>query len=177
MTRHALVLSWLLIGAACHRQPPRPAEPRSEPSARAPAEAESGETDPERQGAEEAGTASRPAEARADLEELRALGPTYIPYDRAPKLQWDTESEATLRKQLLPVLRERDLAARTRAIFWLLVGPDGHVAETVVQTSSGSGPFDEAAAEVARALRFSPAVRAERPVATWILQEVSLLMP
>ena len=131
-------------------------------------------------GAQTAGgeDAAAPASPKADanLEELRALGPTYIPVDRDARLRWDTEAEATLRLRLLPILGETGLPATTETVLWVLVGPDGAVAETVVQTSSGNGEFDAAAAGVATALHFIPAVRADKTVAAWMLQPISLIM-
>jgi len=111
-----------------------------------------------------------------DLEELRELGPSYIPYDEGPRVVWDTESQANLTKALLPIVRAEDLVARTRAYFWLLVRADGTVDQTVLQTSSGNASFDARAAEVARQLLFRPAVRAGRAVPTWVVRDISLLM-
>lgn len=115
-------------------------------------------------------------EAADDLEELRALGPAFIPYDEGPRAIWDTETQATLTKTLLPVLRSEGLEARTRATFWVLVSAHGEVAELVLQTTSASEAFDDAAAEFARQLRYRPAVRSGRPVAVWVLRSFSLVM-
>jgi len=111
-----------------------------------------------------------------ELAELRALGPSYIPYDRGPRPVWDTEMQAKVTTTLLPVIRAEELVARTRAYFWLLVRADGTVDEVVLQTSSGSSAFDEAAARVARALLFAPAIRGQRAVPTWVVRDVSLIM-
>lgn len=111
-----------------------------------------------------------------DVEELRALGPAYIPYDEGPQAIWDTETQATLTKTLLPVLRREGLGARTRTTFWVLISARGEVAELVLQTTSGSDAFDEAAASFARQLGYRPAMRGGRPVAVWVLREFSIVM-
>ncbi len=123
-----------------------------------------------------AAEAARAAAVPEDAEELQKLGPIYIPYDQGPRPIWTTESQALLTRTLVPVLREEDLPARTRTMFWILVRRDGTVADLVLQTSSGNRAFDEAATRFARTLEFVPAVRANRPVATWVLREISILM-
>jgi len=116
------------------------------------------------------------AAATMDVDRLRELGPSYIPYDEGPRVVWDTETQAQLSVALLPVLREQSLPARTKTTFWVLITVDGRVADAVVQTSSGSAAFDQAAAAFTETLRFSPAIRAGRPVPAWVLREISMLM-
>ena len=118
----------------------------------------------------------QPVTATDDLEELRKLGPSYIPYDEGPQTIWNTDTQATLTKLLLPVLREHQLPARTRSIFWVLLSRAGEVEEVVLQTGSGNEAFDRAATEFARQLTFIPAIRSNRPVASWVLREISLIM-
>ena len=116
------------------------------------------------------------ARAEADLEALRALGPSYIPYDEGPETIWSTETQATLSKTLLPVLRAESLPATTRTIFWVLISREGKPVESQIQTSSGNESFDEAAEGFLRGLTFLPAMRDDRPVASWVLREISILM-
>lgn len=111
-----------------------------------------------------------------DLDVLRNLGPSYIPYDESPLPVWDTETQANVTKALLPVVRAESLEARTRAYFWLLIRADGTVDQTVLQTSSGNASFDATAEVVAKTLLFRPAMRAGRAVPTWIVRNVSLVM-
>ncbi len=119
---------------------------------------------------------ARAAAVSEDAEELRKLGPIYIPYDQGPRPVWTTEAQALLTRTLVPVLREEGLPARTRAMLWILIRRDGTVADLVLQTSSGNRAFDEAATRFAQMLEFVPAIRANRPVATWVLREISILM-
>jgi len=116
------------------------------------------------------------ARATEDLETLRALGPSYIPYDQGPETIWSTETQATLSKMLLPVLRAQSLPATTRSIFWVLISREGVPVETEIQTPSGNGAFDAAAREFLEGLTFLPAMRSDRPVASWVLREISILM-
>lgn len=161
-----------LLTAACVRIPP----PSSGPG--------DGSGEGSGGGASGAGggeTASAPLpppapDAEAELARLREAGPTYTPYDRGPRVLWNVESERLLTSRLLPVLKEEDLPARTRALFWVLVGPGGRAADAVIQTSSGNDAFDAAAREVAAGLRFFPATAGGRAVPVWVVREISLLM-
>jgi TonB family protein len=117
-----------------------------------------------------------PSEDSEEVQELRALGPAYIPFDQGPETLWNTDTQAMLTRTLLPVLREQGLTARTSAIYWILIREDGTVAEIVVQTSSGNEAFDLAGMEVIRKLNFLPAFRSDRPVPSWVVREISLLM-
>lgn len=110
------------------------------------------------------------------MEALRQRGPVYTPYDRSPRIRWDDETELLLSEKLLPVLEAHDLPAWTRSRYWLLVGGDGQVHDVVLHTGLANAAFHRAGAEVAAALRFQPAVRDGRPVAAWLLQEISLVM-
>lgn len=166
------LLAPLLLATGCWRPPPPPdARPPDRPARQPDGDAEPAGT---RSGEE---PPAPPAEAvAAEVERLRKLGPIYTPYETGPRLVWNVDSERLLTERLLPVLRERDLPARTHALYWVLVAADGSVADVVLQTSSEVAPFDEAAAEVARRLRFRPAVTNGRPHAVWVIRDISLLM-
>lgn len=119
---------------------------------------------------------SESTEDSPEVRELRALGPAYIPVDQGPETIWNTDTQALLTRTLLPVLREQGLPARTSAIYWILIREDGTAADVIVQTSSGNEAFDEAGVRFTRQLNFLPAFRRNRPVATWVVREISLLM-
>jgi len=74
------------------------------------------------------------------------------------------------------VLRAESLPASTSMIVWVLVGGDGLVADVVLHTTSSNAAFDRAATDVARGLRFYPAMRGERAVPAWVIREISLVM-
>lgn len=127
---------------------------------------------------------ARPAPARdssappvRSVEELQESGPTYVVYDRGPVLRGSDRLTDLLEEHLLPVIEERDLPLRTFALFWVLVRRDGTVADLELHTSSGVEPFDRAAAEVARRLKYDPAYRRGRPLPVWILDRIHLRMP
>lgn len=113
---------------------------------------------------------------------MREEGPSYVSYERGPRIRWTEEAQRLLTEELLPALQAEDLPAGTNAMFWILVGADGRVWDVVLHSTSSSERFDEAAARVARQLPFDPALeRPERggewvPRAAWILRSVSLLM-
>jgi TonB family protein len=117
-----------------------------------------------------------PSEDSEEVQELRALGPAYIPVDQGPETIWNTDTQALLTRTLLPVLREQGLPARTSALYWVLIREDGTAAEVIVQTSSGNEAFDEAGMRFIRQLDFLPAFRSNRPVPSWVIREISLLM-
>ncbi|MFQ5690957.1 MAG: energy transducer TonB [Gemmatimonadota bacterium] len=103
-------------------------------------------------------------------------GPAYTPYDEGPQAIWDEEIQKLLVDTLLPVLRKHDLPARTETLLWVLIGPDGQVADAVVQTSSGNEEYDRAAEAVAVRMRFRPALRAGHAVPVWVIRDISLVM-
>lgn len=115
-------------------------------------------------------------EAEDEAARLRERGPTITEYDRSPRILWTEEAQRLLTRELAPVLEAHGLPAATAARYWLLVGADGHVWDVALQAQSRHPAFDRAAARVGRSLRFSPASREGRPVAAWVLREVSLLM-
>ncbi len=124
----------------------------------------------------ESAPAPAPSDDSEEVQELRALGPAFIPFDQGPETIWNTDAQAMLTRTLLPVLRAEGLSARTSAIYWVLIREDGTAAEVVVQTSSGNEAFDLAGMEVIRRLDFLPAFRSNRPVPSWVVREISLLM-
>ncbi|MFQ5678062.1 MAG: energy transducer TonB [Gemmatimonadota bacterium] len=110
------------------------------------------------------------------MERLKALGPIYTPYEVSPRLRWDEDTQRLLVETLAPVLEENELPVGTHALVWVLIGADGAVADAVIQTTSESEAFDEAALKVAKGLRFLPAGVGGQPVAVWVIREISLTM-
>lgn len=159
----ACTVAVLLAGSpavsACRPHPPEGPSPSA---ARAPAEAPAGTTVSET--------------ARSETERLKEAGPTYTPYDRGPRPVWDEEAQRALVEVLAPVVEAQRLPVNARALVWTLVGPDGRVADAVVQTTSSNAAFDRAAVAVAKRLRFRPATTEGRPLPVWVIREVSLVM-
>lgn len=117
-----------------------------------------------------------PEAAAAEVAALRQRGPVFTPYDRAPRILWDADTELLLSEKLLPVLEAHDLPAWTRSRYWLLVGADGQVHDVVLHSGMANAAFHRAGAEVGAAFRYQPAVRDGRPTSVWFLQEISLVM-
>lgn len=111
-----------------------------------------------------------------DPDSLRALGPVYTPYDRAPVMREGDYLDGLLRAAVVPVIQNHDLSPETWARFWVLVGPEGRVRATEMHLGSGHAAFDAAAHAVAERLRYLPAERDGKPVPAWVLARISLLM-
>lgn len=126
---------------------------------------------------ESSASSARPPEGHPTLEELKATGPTYVVYDDGPTISRSEQLTALLEEHLRPVIEERDLPLGTAALFWVLVTREGEVADARLHTTSTVEAFDEAAAEVARALVYEPARRGGAPVPVWVLRRIHLLMP
>lgn len=116
-------------------------------------------------------------EVPTTVEGLREAGPTYLEYDQGPVLERSDRLTNLLESRLLPVIEEQDLSPRISTLFWVLVDEDGTVADALVHTTSTVEAFDEAAAEVARSLKYEPARRSDERVPVWVLTRVHLLMP
>lgn len=114
--------------------------------------------------------------ARIEVERLTALGPIYTPYEVGPRIVWSETTQRLLVETLAPVVEEEGLPVSTHALVWVLIGANGAVADTVIQTTSEVAAFDEAALKVAKGLRFVPAGVGGQPVAVWVIREISLTM-
>jgi len=62
----------------------------------------------------------------------------------------------------------RDAGIGGAPVLWLYISTDGGVLSTEVQESSGYEALDQAAQNVARAMRFSPARNGDEVVAVWV---------
>lgn len=111
-----------------------------------------------------------------DVEELRALGPAFTPFDRGPRLAPGDWLKGLLEVTLVPVIREYEFEPDRMARYWVLVDTEGQVRDAVLHLTSGSTAFDEAARAAALALRYTPAFRDGERVPVWVLQPISLLM-
>ena len=98
--------------------------------------------------------------------------PSFVTATIAP----DCPESVAVESEALP---DFPLAGAERPFLWLdpsgvdpqiclLVGRDGHVDEAFIAASSGASLADAELLETARELRFVPASRAGRPVATWV---------
>jgi protein TonB len=107
----------------------------------------------------------RPARAspRDDL-------PRFIPYDTPPKLLNPEEIRELLQRDYPAALREARVEGKV--IIWAYVDIEGRVGTARVQQSSGFAAMDRAALEVAREMRFSPALNRDKKTPVWVQQSI-----
>jgi protein TonB len=96
--------------------------------------------------------------------------PRFIPYDTPPKLLNPGEIRALLQRDYPAALREARVEGKV--IIWAYVDIDGRVAEARVQQSSGFAEMDRTALDVAREMRFSPALNRDKKTPVWVQQAI-----
>jgi TonB family protein len=92
--------------------------------------------------------------------------PVFTPYDVNPNLANREEVVAALKRNYPPLLRDAGITGK--ALMWVLVGADGTVAKAQLNKGSGRIELDEAAVNVAKTMKFTPATNKGRPVPVWI---------
>ena len=145
-----VLLAALLVVASCEvEQPPTAAE---DPTI--------GPTDPPIARVE-------PPTAQAEPQEVRPEdGPVFTPMTVRPEITNREEVTDLLMSEYPAALREAGIGGG--AVVWFLVSAGGMVEDTRVSQTSGQTQFNEAALRVARAIRFTPAMNRDEPVAVWI---------
>jgi TonB family protein len=103
-----------------------------------------------------------PAEKREDLSD----SPTFTPMTVRPALQNPGEVSEALRQFYPPELRDAGIGGVTN--MWFFIDEEGVVRRAVVNESSGYDPFDDAAMEVGKVMRFSPARNRDEVVPVWV---------
>lgn len=92
--------------------------------------------------------------------------PHWIPRDVDPRPKNDREIARLLREHYPDDLRER--AVTGEVSVWLFIDDGGAVEDARILEPSDRKAFNEAALEVARRMRFEPAVRDGEPVGVWV---------
>ena len=92
--------------------------------------------------------------------------PSFTPFDVAPVLQNRGELATALRREYPPRLRDAEVGGRVTV--WIRLDVQGVVQDVRINTSSAHPALDEAALNVARIMRFSPATDENGPVPAWI---------
>ena len=110
--------------------------------------------------------AQESAEARSEASAEDA--PTFIPYDIDPILQNSGEVQRAMQEAYPRDLRDAGVGGTVE--MWVFVDESGAVANRQVKTSSGVYALDRAAAEVADAMRFTPAKNEDQPTGVWVSQ-------
>jgi TonB family protein len=92
--------------------------------------------------------------------------PLFTPFSVQPELLNGPEIAPAL-SAAVPA-ETRAAGAQISAVLWVYVGLDGTVQRAVVQTGSGNDVFDRAVLDVARLMRFSPALNRDQRVPVWV---------
>ena len=92
--------------------------------------------------------------------------PSFTPMSVRPQLTNAENVREALTREYPAVLRDAGIGGAP--VLWLYIGTDGTVQRTMVQESSGIAALDEAAQNVARAMRFTPALNRDQRVPVWV---------
>jgi TonB family protein len=86
--------------------------------------------------------------------------------DVGPELTNRAEVGRALVRSYPPLLRDAGIGGST--LIWFLIEEDGTVRDTELAASSGYPALDEAAVQVARSMRFTPARKDGRSITAWV---------
>jgi protein TonB len=112
------------------------------------------------------GTVTQAAAARQDSTEANPDVPGFTPMTVRPQLLNADEIQRVLMREYPAVLRDAGIGGAP--VLWLYIGTDGTVQRTQVQETSGFEALDQAAANVASVMRFTPAQNRDQTVAVWV---------
>lgn len=99
--------------------------------------------------------------------------PTATPYTVPPNLINEQEVQQAIDDEYPPLLRDAGIGGTVHVRIFVDV--EGVVQNAVVGRSSGHDPLDEAALRAARAMRFTPALDVDEPVAVWIAIPITFI--
>ncbi|MBM4185639.1 MAG: energy transducer TonB, partial [Gemmatimonadetes bacterium] len=112
------------------------------------------------------GAVAQNAAARQDSTEANPDVPGFTPMTVRPTLTNVEDVQTVLMREYPPVLRDAGIGGAP--VLWLFIGTDGRVQRTQVQETSGFEALDQAAANVAEVMRFTPAQNRDQTVAVWV---------
>lgn len=92
--------------------------------------------------------------------------PSFTPFTVAPNLSNRAEVVAALEAEYPAELRDAGIGGTTT--IWFYIDAEGAVTDTRIHEASGSPELDRAALEVARTMRFAPALKGDEPTAVWV---------
>ncbi|MHB1169477.1 MAG: M56 family metallopeptidase [Longimicrobiales bacterium] len=92
--------------------------------------------------------------------------PTLTPFDTRPELTNRAEIGRLLEANYPPLLRDAGISGET--LMWFLIAENGAVMQLRIDRSSGHEALDRAAMDVARNMKFTPAMRDGEAVPVWI---------
>lgn len=100
-----------------------------------------------------------------------SAAPTFTPYDVKPELKNRAEFGRLLERKYPPMLRDAGIGGTV--VVHVFIDEAGNVKNTRVQTSSGQPQLDQAAEEVMRGAKFTPALNRDQKVPVWIALPVT----
>jgi len=105
-------------------------------------------------------------DASRDSTEANPDVPGFTPMTVRPTLTNIEEIQRVLMREYPAVLRDAGIGGAP--VLWLFIGTDGAVQNTRVYEPSGFDALDQAAANVASVMRFTPAQNRDQTVAVWV---------
>ena len=93
-------------------------------------------------------------------------GPTFTPYEVAPRLLNESHITRILARDYPPLLRDAGIGGTV--VMWYYIDAQGQVQETQIHRSSGHPQLDRLAERIAQESEFTPARNMDRNVAVWI---------
>ncbi|MCG6988696.1 MAG: TonB family protein [Gemmatimonadetes bacterium] len=92
--------------------------------------------------------------------------PTFTPFTVAPRILNRDEIRTALQRDYPPLLRDAGIGGTVKVYFF--IDAQGQVQNVRIDKSSGHPALDEAALNVGRAMRFSPALNRDEKVPVWV---------
>lgn len=118
-----------------------------------------------------AGAASAAVAPDPVQEKPLSAEPTFTPMTVAPTLRNAGEVQVALRALYPPLLRDTGIGGTVNV--WLFIDETGAVANTRVNESSGYEEMDATALQVARRMRFTPAMNRDQRVPVWVAIDIN----
>ncbi len=106
-----------------------------------------------------------PPSGRRSAKDISAA-PTFTPFTVKPDIRNRAEVARALQESYPPLLRDAGIGGTIDV--WFFIDDEGVVQRTAVDKSSGHQALDQAALEVARVIRFTPAMNRDKRVPVWI---------
>jgi protein TonB len=112
------------------------------------------------------GTIVDRANEQRDSTQANPDNPSFTPMTVRPTLTNSDEVSQVLMREYPAVLRDAGIGGAP--VLWLFIGTNGRVETTRVYESSGFEALDQAAANVAEVMRFTPAYNRDQIVPVWV---------
>jgi TonB family protein len=94
-------------------------------------------------------------------------------FDVAPQVGNPERVQRALQREYPIGLRDAGVGGQVE--MWFYVNQQGVVERFQIRQGSGSRALDEAAMRVARVFQFTPALRANQPIATWTALRITFV--